>query len=83
MLKIKQYKALKAKAVELKRKKDRAQGALSHLKRQLMEEFGVKSISSASTKLSSLREELETADHDYNVAVEEFEQKYGSLFKDD
>jgi hypothetical protein len=57
--------------------KNRAEGQLTALMKQLKDEFGFESVEAAEEKLEEMQKEIEEADEKMEKDVDAFEKKYG------
>lgn len=81
MTTIAQLEKIKAKAEELKREADRAQGRLDEIKKRMKEEFGVSSLSEAKAKLKEIITQEETLKEKFDTALAAFEAEWGSILE--
>ncbi len=73
---LKKYMRLKKDVETAQQRKDRAQGALDQLMKNLDKDFKCASLKQAQKKLTNLQEQEEEAKEDFVEAMEEFEEKW-------
>jgi hypothetical protein len=71
------FLALQRRVEELRREADRAAGALSQLKQNLKDDYGVKTLKEAKRLLEKFRKEELAALKDYTAKKKAFEAKWG------
>ena len=76
------FSTLKEKMEALKRKQDRAQGAMNQLLSQLEGTFYVKTIEEAEELLKTMNKEREEVEKEFTAASIDFEKKYGHLLEE-
>lgn len=76
---VKRYQHLKQEAEELQRQADRAHGALDGVMKQLKEEFDCDTLEEAEERQKELQKEAKKAEKTFNEALEDFEDKWGSV----
>ncbi len=73
---LKKYMRLKKEVETAQQRKDRAQGALDQLMKNLEKDFKCTSLKQAQKKLTNLQEREEEAKEEFVEAMEEFEEKW-------
>ena len=79
---LKRFTALKQKAEDAQREADKAQGALDQLKERLKKEFQCCSLKDAESLLRNLEKEEKEAEREFDKALAEFEDKFGSVLEE-
>ena len=72
---------LKEALEEGKTKRERAEGSLETLLKQLREEYGCKTAEEAEEKLKELRKKTQEAEAELEEALEELEEKHSELLE--
>ena len=73
---LKKYMRLKKEVETAQQRKDRSQGALDQLKKNLEKDFECTSLKQAQKKLISLQKQEEEVKEEFVEAMEEFEEKW-------
>ena len=73
---IERFEQLKTKIDEIRRKHDRAEGALSNLMVRLESEHGCKTVKDAKIKLEQLKVKVRKAEKKYDDSLAAFEEEW-------
>ena len=73
-----QYQRLKREMEKLKTEKSRAEGRLDSLMHDLSEKYGCATVEEAEEKLQQQDKEIEVAQQEYQLALDQFEEEYRS-----
>jgi len=76
---LERYKHLERVVKAQQRKADKAAGVLEQLKKELLAEFGCRSLAEAKAMLDKLERQEKKAEAAFSVALAEFEKEYGHL----
>lgn len=78
---LEEYTALKEASERLRRKADKAKGALDVEKKRLKDEFDCDSIEQAEEMMADLEKKLEAANESYDESLGEFKEKWGDILE--
>ncbi len=76
------YEELKSKVEQLRRKADKAEGALSELMKQLKKEFGCSTLKEAEKLLTKWEQQEQEQLTELEEKLEQFKQEYGDALED-
>ena len=76
MSRIEDLQELKEKTERMRQERDKAQGRLEEVEKQLKETFGVKTLKAAEKMLSKLEEDEEKARNEFDKAFQSFNDKW-------
>lgn len=72
-----EFVRLKEQALSLRRRADQGDGALTMVKKQLMDEFGCDNMEAAEKLLKRLEREREAAEREYQEELDRFIKEWG------
>lgn len=75
--------ALKKRVEKLRTEKDKAQGALDQLKRELLDKYGCSTVAEAKQLLAKLERETNEAEKEFQESYRNFEKEFGNYCEED
>jgi len=72
---------LKSRISEMRRDRDKAQGALDRVMKEILEDYGCRSVKDAKAMLKELTAEEQEASASVDKALKKFEKRWGDILQ--